>query len=287
MQKLKLQLFVLVVLVGVIISLAPKTVDTRQNANLLTVAVLDVGQGDAIYVEAPNGNQALFDAGNDAAILKVLKEVMHPSDTTINLVFATNPDRDHIGGFASVYDAYTIGATYEPGTISTTKTYDTFQDAIKNEGTPNYLARKGTHIVLDEAHGVFIDIIFPDRDVRSFSRNDGSIVVRLTYGATSFLLTGDSTMVTEHMMAQSSPEMLDVDVLKVGHHGSRTSTGDELLKLATPNYAAISYGQENSYGHPHPEVMSRLRKYNIEVYETAKEGMVVFESDGKGVWVKK
>ncbi len=286
MQKLKIQLFVLVVLVGVIMSLAPKTIDTRQDSNLLTVAVLDVGQGDAIYVEAPNGNQALFDAGNDASILKVLKEVMHPNDTTINLVFTTNPDRDHIGGFASIYDAYTIGATYEPGTISTTKTYDAFQDAIKNEGTPDYLARKGTHIVLDEAHGVFIDIIFPDRDVSSFSRNDGSIVARLTYGATSFLLTGDSTTVTEHMMAQVSPEMLDVDVLKVGHHGSRTSTGDELLKLATPTYAVISYGQDNSYGHPHPEVMSRLQKYNVQVYETAKEGTVIFESDGKGVWVK-
>ncbi len=285
MQKLKLQFFVLAVLVGIVVTLAPAASSSYKGSGLLTVAVLDIGQGDAIYIEAPNGNQALFDAGNGDEIISKLREVMHAGDDSINVALATNPDRDHIGGFASVFETYEVGVVFEPGTVSTTKTYEAFQKASENEGSKYYLARKGTRITLDQEKGVYIDILFPDRDVSKFERNDGSIVAKLTYGATSFLLTGDSTTVTEGLIAKSSPELLDVDVLKVGHHGSRTSTSEELLRLATPKYAAISYGEGNSYGHPHLEVVERLKKHGVEVHGTGEEGTIVFVSDGKTVSV--
>ncbi len=133
----------------------------------------------------------------------------------------------------------------------------------------------------DVGGGVHIDILFPYRNVGSLEPNTGSLVARLMYGSTNLLLMGDSTESVENYLVEIDGAGLASDLLKVGHHGSRTSTGEQLLAVVHPTIAVISAGKENKYGHPHAEVLEHLRSVDIETLITAQEGTVIFESDGK------
>ncbi len=289
-QKFWIQIGVVALFFIVSASLIAKafSVEAVVPSNILKVVVLDVGQGDAIYIEAPNGNQVLFDAGKDGKILQKLHEIMPSGDTSINAIFATNPDADHIGGIDEVLHAYEVGAIFEPGTISTTKTYQTFRQAVSDEeglpagqaGAQFLLARAGTKLVLDEKNGVVIEILFPDQNVSRWTRNDGSIVARLTYGESSFILMGDATSVTENYLIKKYGSVLDADVLKVGHHGSRTSTSGKFLEYVTPEISVVSYGAGNSYGHPHPDVVSRIGAVGSEFFGTGELGEILIETNG-------
>lgn len=250
----------------------------------LKVAFLDIGQGDAIYIEAPNGNQVLIDGGRDNHVLARLSEVMPRGDTTLNTVIATHPDADHVGGLPSVFEKYTVGSFFEPGVYSDTKVYQDLESLAVREGSAHVLARKGTLIELD--HEVILEILFPDGDVSWLETNDASIVARLTYGKTSFLLTGDSPIMTEDFLIQTEPDKLDSDILKLGHHGSRTSSSEEYLKVVSPSLAIISAGKNNSYGHPHKEVTDRLQTMHIPSLSTVDNGTIVIESDGEHYWQK-
>lgn len=134
--------------------------------------------------------------------------------------------------------------------------------------------------------GAYIDILFPDRSVPSVSHNDGSIVAKLVYGKTSVLLTGDAPQNVEEYLVSKYGTLLKSDILKVGHHGSRTSTGELLVKTVNPTWAVISAGKGNTYGHPHKETIDTLASHNIETLVTMDEGTIVFESDGMR-WMKK
>ncbi|MCI0566546.1 MBL fold metallo-hydrolase, partial [bacterium] len=148
-------------------------------------------------------------------------------------------------------------------------------------GAKKYLGRQGTRIDLGD--GAVLDILFPDRDMIHAETNTSSIIVKLTYGDTSFLLTGDSPTAIEQYLAATYGEQLDVDILKLGHHGSRTSTSEIFLSATTPEYAIISSGKNNSYGHPHKEITSLLATRNITALNTADTGTVVFQSDGRSI----
>jgi competence protein ComEC len=282
-QKFWIQIGVIALFFIVSASLIAKafSVEAVVPSNILKVAVLDVGQGDAIYIEAPNGNQVLFDAGKDGKILQKLHEIMPSGDTSINAIFATNPDADHIGGIDDVLHAYDVGVVFEPGTISTTKTYQTFRQAVLDEENAQFLlARAGTKLVLDEKNGVAIEILFPDQNVSKWTRNDGSIVARLMYGESSFILMGDATSVTENYLIKKYGSALDADVLKVGHHGSRTSTSGRFLEYVTPEISVVSYGAGNSYGHPHPDVVSRIGAVGSDLFGTGELGEILIETNG-------
>ncbi len=245
---------------------------------VLTVAFLDIGQGDAIYIEAPNGNQVLVDAGSGRQVLRALGAVMPFYDRSLDLLIATHPDADHVGGFAEIIKRYDIGAVMEPGAKSDTQIYQAFRRAVAEKNLQTIYARRGMKIILDK--DVTLNILFPDQDPSSWETNTASIVARLVYGENEFLLTGDSPSKIEKYLLGLEGKNLQSDVLKAGHHGSRTSSDPSFVATVAPTYAVISAGKNNRYGHPHAEVLETFKKYNAEILRTAEAGTITFQSDG-------
>ncbi|HAE36987.1 MAG: ComEC/Rec2 family protein [Candidatus Nomurabacteria bacterium GW2011_GWF2_35_66] len=252
----------------------------RQN-DYLKVVFLDVGQGDAIYIEAPNGKQMLIDGGPDASLLSRLSQVMPFADRSIDIILATHADMDHIGGFPLLLDNYKIKNIIENGAEGDSKIYTSLEEKIIKKKINKVIAKRGMQIMLDKKRNIYFDIIFPDRDVSSFESNDGSIVGKLTYGESTFMLTGDATTYTENLIGwNESDAILDSDVLKLGHHGSRTSSGIPWLEKVSPEVAIISVDKNNKYGHPHKEILDRLSFLQIPYLSTSDVGNIIFKSDG-------
>jgi competence protein ComEC len=267
------------------------------NEQLLTVAFLDVGQGDAIYIEAPNGNQIVVDGGPTAKILPELGALMPWYDKSIDMIVITNPDKDHIAGFVSVLKRFDVKYLLEPGTENKSLVNTEVHELARAKKVEQVFARRGMKIVLDSHAGVMLTVLFPDRDVSKESSNDGSIVMQLTYGETEVMLTGDATSEVErHILSLASvattstnkfsDPQLQSDVLKVGHHGSKTSTAPEFVRALNPQFAVISSGRENKYGHPAEEVLGILGSFPLEILRTDQQGTIVMKSDGKRFWVE-
>lgn len=253
--------------------------DWQSSHRKLTFAMLDVGQGDALFIESPTGTQMLIDAGPPRKILSQLLRVMPAFDRSIDAIIITNPDQDHIGGFSDVLKVYKVDKVFNSGTLSDSKTYQNLENEIKNKNIPEILAKKGMR--LDIGGGAVIDILFPDRDVSSWSTNDGSVVAKLSYGKTSVMLTGDAPQSTERIiLSENFPAQLHSDILKVGHHGSRNSSSFEFLQAVSPVYALISDGKDNKYGHPHKEVLDILNQLDAKIFRTDLQGTVILKSDG-------
>ena len=279
MQKLKA--YWKYILVGLLV-LANLFVWTRifaeQRDGLLTISFLDVGQGDSIFIDGPSGIQILVDGGKDKKVLSQLGEVMPFYDRSIDVVLGTHPDLDHIGGLAEVIRRYDTLLYIEPGVV-TDKPFDAEIHAeLERRGVQVLKGRAGMRIPLGS--GAYFTILFPDVDVSGFETNTGSIVALVEYGDTSFILTGDSPQRIENYLVGKLGAGLNVDVLKVGHHGSRTSSSEYFLAATSPTYAVISSGKDNSYGHPHQEVVDGLTAIGAEIINTAEVGRVVFASDG-------
>jgi competence protein ComEC len=259
---------------------------------LLSISFLDIGQGDAIYIEAPNGKQMLVDGGPDKATLLRLKKVMPFFDRSLDVLVVTNPDKDHIGGFIDVLRAYEVALVVEPGTISKTETYKVLTEKIESEKAEKVIARRGQEIVLDSEQGVKLVILFPDRDVKALSTNDGSIIAKLVYGDTSVMLQGDAPQEMErYVMSLEQKEkgdiaFLDSDILKVGHHGSYTSSDRSYVEALSPFVAVASLGKDNRYGHPHKETLETFETLGVPLLRTDEEGTITFVSDGVG-WKRK
>lgn len=245
----------------------------------LTVAFLDVGQGDAIFIEAPNGAQALIDGGPPSGkALSELGRMMPFYDRDIDVVIATHPDQDHIGGLPEVLARYHVGVLFEPGISSDNGDYVAMEQAGEKAGVRKILARAGTKIHLDK--NTTLEIFYPDRDLPAkIETNRASIVARLTYGNESFLFTGDLPKAEEEYLAKKSSS-LRANVLKFGHHGSRTSTSEVFLADVAPEYGVVSAGIDNKYGHPHKEVLDFAEKYHVPVLRTGTQGRIVFTTDG-------
>ncbi len=253
--------------------------DFKDSHKGLTFAMLDVGQGDSLFIESPTGTQILMDAGPPRKILSQLSRVMSPFDRTIDGIIITNPDQDHIGGFLNVFEAYKVDKVFEPGTYNDSKIYQNLKTEIKNKNVQNILAKKGMR--LDIGGGATIDILFPDRDVSFWDSNDGSIVAKLTYGKTSIMLTGDATLETEKIILDGySKTSLASDVLKIGHHGSRTSTSASFVQAVAPTYALISNDKDNNYGHPHQDTLDTLASFGAKIFRTDLLGAIIMKSNG-------
>ena len=248
----------------------------------LTVSFLDVGQGDAILIEGPTGIQMLIDGGRDRAVLRELPKAMGFLDRSLDVVVETHPDADHIGGLPSVFERYAVGRFLEPGIPNDTNATFALIDAVQKEpGIETAIARSGQRILL--GGGAYADILFPDRDVSTYETNTGSIVMRVVYGDTSFMLTGDAPSEIEDYLVGRDGAKLQVTVLKAGHHGSRNSTDALWLKTLAPDLVVISAGKDNAYGHPHTETLERIRAQGAEIVGTAEEGTLTFISDGEAV----
>lgn len=251
----------------------------------LTVAFLDVGQGDAIFIETPNGTQVLLDGGPNKSVLWELGSMMPFWDRTLDMVIISHPDLDHVGGLPAVLNRFEVEHIMSPGVGASIGAYGSIVDEVVEKNIESIIARPG-RVWLDKEHGVYMDILFPDRDVVGFDKNLASIVAKLVYGKTSFLLTGDSPKSIEKYLVDIHGNMLDVDVLKLGHHGPKTSTSEEFLGYTSPEYAIISAGKDNRYGHPHQEVTDLLEQFDVVYFNTANDGLIVFESNGKEVTKK-
>lgn len=267
-----------------------------ENRDFLTVAFLDVGQGDAIFIESPDGKQILIDGGANGQVLRRLGKIMPFYDRTIDMVVLTHPDQDHVGGLPVVLENYKINFVLESGIFSDNKTYEEFEKIIKEKGVQKILAEKGLKIPLcnlvdsqlPQNCQTYLEVLFPvsDIDIKNFETNTASVILKLTHYKKTFLFTGDSPQGIENFLVQSLGDYLDVDVLKLGHHGSKTSTSDLFLGFVSPDYTIASVGKDNSYGHPHKEVVDLLENFNIPLLRTDEVGDIIFKSDGESLFVK-
>lgn len=269
-------------------SVAKQQAGFRTNDGVLRVSFLDIGQGDSIYVQAPNGRSVLVDGGPDARVIDRLRDVRPQPDRAIDLMVETHPDKDHIAGLVSVLGSYEVKKFLHSEISSGTLVDQSLTRAVANEpGLDQIIARRGERIILDDRFGVYMDVLFPDQDTRAFKEtNEASIVMRLVYGNESFLLTGDSPISVEHFLVARDGAGLRTTVLKLGHHGSKTSSSDEYLDAVKPSYAVVSAGKNNRYHHPSPETMERVAARKIPVLSTIDRGTITMETDGKSIWVK-
>ncbi|MFA6552342.1 MAG: MBL fold metallo-hydrolase [Candidatus Paceibacterota bacterium] len=253
----------------------------ENQAGKLTVSFLDVGQGDAIFIEGPNGNQVLVDGGPNKAILRELGHSMPFYDHSIDVVMETHPDLDHIGGLPDVLNNYKVETIIEDGLRSETAAEKELENIVAEKKVNEIIAVRGMKI--DLGGGAFLEILSPDRDVSGSDTNTASIVAKLVYGKTSFLLTGDAPTAIENYLAKIDGKNLKTDVLKVAHHGSKNSASESFLGFASPEVAVISAGLNNRYGHPNQEILDMFNRFGIPFAETFKDGDIVFESDGERV----
>ena len=281
-------LFSLVGFIFVFDGLVWYAVAKESRGDILTVSFLDIGQGDSIFIDAPSGNQVLIDGGPGSIVLHRLGEVMPFYDRSVDALIVSNPDKDHFAGFVDVLNRYEVHDVIEPGTVSATAIYHTFKDLVAKKHIPDLLLKTGDRIVLDEKRGVVLDILFPDRDVSGLAINDGSLVARLSYRNICFMMMGDAPQkIEEYLMHLFSPEALHCQVLKVGHHGSRTSTSANFVQAVAPEYAVISDGKDNKYGHPHQETLDTLNNFGVNILRTDELGTITFTTDGNKIKIKK
>ncbi len=265
----------------------PQTTKSDINAVLpqagkLTVAVLDVGQGDSIFLQSPSGKTMLIDAGDSSAANDIAEYLNLAGVTKIDVLVATHPHADHIGSMRSIVKNYDIGTIYMPKVSHTSATYKKLLEAISDKGKKIKTARGGKDKEIPFDDGVTVRILAPISKEYD-EMNNYSVVLRVDYGNSSFLLTGDAEKLSEEEMLQAYPELLKADVLKVGHHGSSTSTSADFLAAVAPEYAAISCGQDNSYEHPNPNTVAALVNAGIPCYRTDLFGTIAFFTDGKTI----
>ncbi|MTI53411.1 ComEC/Rec2 family competence protein [Geosporobacter ferrireducens] len=254
-----------------------------QEAGLLEVHFIDVGQGDAIWIKAPQDQNILIDAGGNRYGDKVVEYLSNHGVANLSAVIGTHPHEDHIGGLDRVIDHFAVEKVYMPKVLHNTKTFEDVLDAVDRKGLKISTAQAGVSLNLQ---GVDASFLAPVSE-KYKELNNYSAVLRLQYGSQVFLFMGDAEELSESEMLGAYPQTkLKASVLKVGHHGSKTSTGDEWLKAVDPQYAVILCGKDNSYGHPHKEIMEKLEEKGIEIYRTDEDGTVVFRSDGKTISVK-
>ena len=249
----------------------------------LKIAFLDVGQGDAIFVEAPNGNQILIDGGPNKSVLRELSKQTPFYDRSIDAVILTHPHLDHYAGFNEVLKKYKVSLEMDPGTKNKGAGFYEFENLIKNKNIKRLYAKRGMRINLDK--DLYLDILLPVMNNENLSEHDGMLVSRLVYKNNSFLLTGDMEDNLENYLLVLGDD-LKSDALKVGHHGSKTSTSESFLGWVNPDLAIISVGQGNKYGHPHKEVTDRLARFEIPTLRTDEKGTIVLKSDGDKIVVK-
>lgn len=242
----------------------------------LKVHYIDVGQADSILIQLPDAKNILIDGGNNADGPAVIRYLKDQGVSRLDYVIATHPHEDHIGGLDAIIDAFDIGKVYAPRVIHTSQTYEDFLRAVQGKGLKITEAKAGVSLDTgSDASAVFVAPNGTDYE----DLNNYSAVLKLNYKDTSFLFAGDAEAVSENEMLLAGYN-LKADVLKVGHHGSDSSTTPEFLAAVSPKYAVISVGKDNDYGHPSPDVLTRLSAAGIEVFRTDEAGTVVTTSDG-------
>lgn len=245
----------------------------------LRVSFLDIGQGDAILIQTPSGHDVLIDGGPSDSVLARLDKQMHFFDHHIDMIISTHDDADHMTGLIPVLAKYDVDQIIRSSVRGTTELVHVFASSSEEENALMHAGEKGG--VIDFGDGVVMRILYPMPNTSpNTDTNDASVCVVITYGEHSFLLTGDLPSTYEpRLIGGDLPR--HVTVFKAGHHGSKTSSGETLLSYIRPEYAVISAGENNRYGHPHEETLGRLATYAKETLSTIASGTIMFETDGK------
>lgn len=236
---------------------------------------IDVGQGDSTFIELGNGQTMLIDAGNPENGYEIAGYIKGLGYAEINYVVATHPHSDHIGGMSTVLQSFAIGDMYMPGQAHTSQTFENLVDTIANENITLHKAKAGVNVLDDDR--IKIDILAPFNDEYS-NLNNCSAIVRVKYGNTVAIFTGDAEAQIESQILNSG---IDADILKVGHHGSDTASSESFISAVSPKTAVISCGKYNSYGHPHDETLARLDKAGADIYRTDEVGTVIVTADSE------
>ena len=277
-RLLKNKYFVLAVIIFIasfIHNAGKEEISSRQDGEML-VHFIDVGEGDATFVEFPDGKTMLVDAGEDGE--DVLSYIQKCGAEKIDFLVGTHPHSDHIGGLETVIRNMEIGSVYMPKVTHNTATFEDLLFSIKEKGLMINPTQKGD--IIYETDGLLIEVLSP-KDRKYDNLNNYSVVLKIAYGDTAFLLTGDA-----------EAEILDgsyatnIDVLKVPHHGATASLSEVFLDRTSPGVAVISVGEGNQYGHPHDATLDAYKKRNTAIFRTDKNGSVIATSDGLKVTVK-
>ena len=275
------------IIVGILVILTWIAVFSLAPDYLLHASFYDVGQGDSLFFETMQGNQVLIDGGPDSSVLQKLGKDLPFYDRTIDLMVLTHPHADHVSGLIEVLKRYKVGHVLLTRVDYDTQTYKSFLELLEEKKIPTTVAIAGQRIILDDF--TVVDILLPREDLSGKSAKDAnetSIVLRLSFGTTNFLLTGDASKANEREMFDSA-YLLEAEVLKVGHQGSKTSSDPEFVRSVSPGLAVISVGADNRYGHPHAVTLETFQNMNISVLRTDEAGDIRMFSDGVIVKLEK
>jgi len=249
-----------------------------KNCCVLSVHFFDVGQGDAILIQAPGGRQILIDGGPPGRrILEKLSSKMPFFDRSIDIVIATHQDADHIGGLVEVLKRYKVDYVVWNGVPKENTLFNVWEREVVSEGAQVLTGHAGLRMRIGKA--VVIETLHPLKERNVKKSNNTSIVLRMLHGINSFLLTGDIEKEVEKALSDSGVG-LESKILKVAHHGSKTSSSVEFVEKVAPKFAIIQVGRQNSYGHPHQKVLQTFKSLGIPVLRTDRNGDIVVKSDG-------
>lgn len=257
---------------------AAKAPDTSKPEGTLEVHYIDVGQGDATLIKC-GSHAMLIDGGNNNKGTTVQLYLKKQGVESLDYVIGTHPDADHIGGLDVIVYKYNCEKVIMSDYEKDTRTYQELVDVIHDKNMKITYPVVGEQYALGEAE---FTIIAPNSNSYGGNANDYSVAILLEYGKNRFLFTGDAEEASEMEMLSNGIE-LSADVYKVAHHGSRSASTQEFLNAVHPKYAVISCGEGNSYGHPHAEVLNRLRSMGVEVFRTDEQGSIIASSDGENI----
>ncbi|MBQ7173548.1 MAG: MBL fold metallo-hydrolase [Clostridia bacterium] len=248
----------------------------------LVITFLDVGQGDAILLQTTDG-AILIDAGTERSEEDLILRLKALGISSLSLFVMTHPDADHIGGADGVINAFSIDEVWYSGSPSTGKAAERMERALDAADLEAKVVTRGTTYELDALEILVLSPVTPTNDT-----NASSVVLLVSFGETDLLLMGDADKKVEASILKSYPaDRLDCEILKAGHHGSKTASSMAFLEVTTPEYTVISCGAGNSYGHPHGEVLDRLEKVGSEVLRTDLSGSITIKTDGNTMSVDK
>ncbi|KOS64002.1 MBL fold metallo-hydrolase [Lysinibacillus sp. FJAT-14222] len=272
MKKLIVMLLCIFLLAGCTETLNTEKVSVTAGHEM-RVHFINVGQGDSIFIESPNGKTMLVDGGVKGAGQQVVSYLKELGVNKLDIVVATHPDADHIGGLIPVLNSIDIGQFYDSGKVHTSQTFEEMLTLIDTKNIPYNVPKTGDSIAFDDD----LNVKVLNANENATDNNDASIVLKIAYGNVSFLLTGDAGVALEKEMLQYDVKST---VLKAGHHGSNTSSSAEFIQAVHPEVTILSYGEGNKYGHPHTEVVERLQAIGSKIYATADAGTVIVSTDG-------
>lgn len=249
----------------------------------LKITFFDVGQGDAALIQTPKNIKILIDGGPDNKISNHLGKSFSFFDKNIDIVIATHDDADHIFGLVRILEKYNVKVLFTSLPNSDNPLMQQIITNAKNKNTK--IIQIQNFAILKTDDNVLIKFLFPTSNMDKISDgNSASIITQIIYGENKILLTGDLGINGENYLVNLYGEQLQSDILKLGHHGSDTSTGPNFLQKVRPKMAVISAGKNNKFGHPHKTVLDLLNNFKIEFLESAREGNIIFEADGSTIW---